>query len=258
MLSTPLGIGWPGYLKLRLLKSYTLACVVRNYRIDVGVGSSLELWRCQTYSTKEPETLDWIDSFTAGDVFFDIGANIGLYSLYAAKAGCRVFAFEPEARNYSRLVANIMRNGFDRAAAYCLALSDEEKVDHLFVSGSDPGDSQHSFGSPNEMFPRAGQVPQGCLAMSVDRLCFDFGLPVPNHIKIDVDGIEERILAGARRVLGDPALRTLLVEVAHLDGMPSTIIDTLALHGFRTARVADRAFRSGGIEARNYVFERIA
>lgn len=44
-------------------------------------------WKAETYFTKEPETIEWIDTFNEGDIFFDIGANIGLYSIYAAKKG---------------------------------------------------------------------------------------------------------------------------------------------------------------------------
>src|SRR6516225_6500482 len=44
----------------------------------------LALWRARTLLAKEPETIEWIDSFRAGDVFWDVGANVGLYSLYAA------------------------------------------------------------------------------------------------------------------------------------------------------------------------------
>ncbi len=82
------------------LRSFTkvLTVDVRGVMIRVGVSSELEQYRAETYSTKEPETLDWLEqNLKAKDTFFDVGANIGLYSLYAAKINpkCGIYAFEP-------------------------------------------------------------------------------------------------------------------------------------------------------------------
>ncbi len=49
------------------------------------VPNPLNKYRIKTFSTKEPETLAWIDSFESDAVFWDVGANIGLYSIYAVK-----------------------------------------------------------------------------------------------------------------------------------------------------------------------------
>src|SRR3990172_6587942 len=48
--------------------------------------NGLTKWRISTFASKEPETLDWIDSLPRASVLWDIGANIGLYACYAAKA----------------------------------------------------------------------------------------------------------------------------------------------------------------------------
>ena len=64
------------------------------------VPNSLSLFRAKTFSSKEPETLDWIDQIPSGSVFWDIGANVGLSSCYATMTrGCKVFAFEPSVFN---------------------------------------------------------------------------------------------------------------------------------------------------------------
>jgi hypothetical protein len=83
-------------IKLRLERDFTYDCYVRDVNIKVGVSSPIELFRCETYESKEPETLDWIDSFTEEEIFFDIGANIGIYTLYASKSSkCNVFSALP-------------------------------------------------------------------------------------------------------------------------------------------------------------------
>src|SRR5205823_680763 len=61
-------------------------------------------WRATTFSTKEPETLQWIDNIPKKSVVWDIGANIGLYSIYAAKQRyCHVWSFEPAVFNLELL-----------------------------------------------------------------------------------------------------------------------------------------------------------
>jgi predicted RNA methylase len=51
----------------------------------------------------EPELLDYIDSLPQGAIFYDIGASTGIYSVYAKNYGLNVYAFEPEAQNFSLL-----------------------------------------------------------------------------------------------------------------------------------------------------------
>mgnify|MGYP000383210705 CR=1 FL=1 len=84
-------------------------------------------YRAITFSSKEPETLDWIDSFEEGLTVWDIGANIGIYSIYAAKAkNARVFAFEPSVFNLEFLAKNIYINGFqEKIKIFPLALSNQ-------------------------------------------------------------------------------------------------------------------------------------
>ena len=82
--------------------------------------------RANTFSTKEPETLAWIDSFTDNSIFMDIGANVGIYSCYAAKMkSSKVYAFEPSVFNLEMLARNItLHNLVDRIYIIPLALSD--------------------------------------------------------------------------------------------------------------------------------------
>jgi FkbM family methyltransferase len=155
--------------------------------------SFLALWRAETLLTKEPETIQWIDTFHPIDVFWDIGANIGCYSLYAAKKGFQAIAFEPSAYNFFVLQKNIELNGFyNRMVAYCLSLNESFDFGSLLLSDEGIGGAENTFG---------GIGTQGSVAWSVDELVFKHHLPPPDHIKIDVDGNEMRILEGAKITL---------------------------------------------------------
>ena len=106
----------------------------------------IPVWRAQTLLTKEPETIAWIDQFNVDDVFWDIGANMGVYSLYAATKGVNVVAFEPSAANYYLLNKNIEINKIsDKIKAYCLAFNNDTLLDKLYMSNMELGGAHSSF-----------------------------------------------------------------------------------------------------------------
>ena len=79
---------------------------VRGQLIYISVDHWRVFKRAKSYSTKEPDTLDWLDSFEPNTCYFDIGANIGQYSLYPARKygrGVQIYAFEPQSNNYYSL-----------------------------------------------------------------------------------------------------------------------------------------------------------
>lgn len=167
-------------------------------------------WRVKTMYTKEPDTIAWIDSMQPGETFVDIGANIGIYTIYAAKRGLNVIAFEPEAQNYALLCRSIMVNELD-AAAYCIGLSDEFKADWLYLSQYLPGGSCHTFGSDidHRLEKRerpVGPLRQGCIAMPLDNLNVK-----ADHIKVDVDGLEYKVVAGAVKTIANA--KSVLLEI---------------------------------------------
>lgn len=165
----------------------------------------------------EPETLAWIDRFETPSRFWDVGANIGAFSLYAGlRAGVAVSAFEPAAASYAALCRNIEANRLqDRVQAYCLAIADRETLGSFNLSATNAGSVFNGFDSETDCFgrPIAIAFRQGMLGFSIDGLRRQFEVAAPNYLKIDVDGLEERILAGARRTLLDPALRSILIEL---------------------------------------------
>jgi FkbM family methyltransferase len=107
--------------------------VVEGHSIRYVGTTRLAHARLTSVFDKEPTTIPWLGSLRETDILVDIGASIGMYTIYAAAfSGCRVYAFEPESLNYAELNKNIHVNGVhQRAAAFCFALADEAEVDYL-------------------------------------------------------------------------------------------------------------------------------
>mgnify|MGYP001281444479 CR=1 FL=1 len=104
-------------------------------------------YRANTFSRKEPETIKWIESFSKEDVFLDVGANIGIFTLFAISRGHYVVAVEPEAQNFCLLNRNIHLNNFDKmVTTLCLALNDTKMIADLNLSSLEYGAALHSFG----------------------------------------------------------------------------------------------------------------
>ena len=221
------------------------------------------LWRVQTLATKEPDTIAWLDEMPPGSLLLDVGANVGMYSIYAGVVrGARVFAFEPEAQNYAVLCRNITLNGLaDRAIAWCAALSDESKFDRIYLSAADVGGSCHSFGESVNVHlkPQAVTLTQGCYATTIDQLIAAGAMDVPAYIKIDVDGFEHKVIKGAAATLRNPAVRSLLIEInRHLPEHMAIVVFLASLgfkhdpQQFQGAQRKDGVFEGFG----EYVFRR--
>ena len=244
-------------------------CEVRGVEILLDVDTedesgeirNYEMWRVGHYDHKEPDTLDWIDKyFKSGDTIFDIGANIGQYSLYAAKrlkSDVRILAFEPEALNFAKLNRNIVLNGLvDVVVPYPIALSNRTAVDTFYSRTFAAGASLHALGreiTQGEVSFKP-QNRQGTMSSSLDDLTGRFGLPVPDHIKVDVDGIEDLIVEGAAALFKNPGLQTFLIEVFMHGDISDRIRKEFEVGGFSLSNEADTNFTGGVVQ--NLIFTR--
>jgi FkbM family methyltransferase len=178
--------------------------------------SAMTRWRAESIYQKEPWTLEWIAEFRPDDILLDCGANVGMYTIWAAVTRrARVVAFEPESQNYAILNRNILINGLaGRVKAYCMGLSDASGLFDLHMADLRVGGSCHSLGEALDFKhePLAAKFVQGGIADTLDQLVASGTVPVPTHIKIDVDGFEPKVVAGARTTLANPAVRSVLIE----------------------------------------------
>ena len=175
------------------------------------------LTRVQTLLSKEPDTITWLAALPEGATFLDVGANVGMYSIFASVVrGARVFAFEPEAQNFSVLCRNIMANNLaGRVDAWCAAVSDKSGFDRIFLSDVAAGGSGHSFGEEVDfqLRPWPARFGQGSYATTVDALVQDGVIEVPGYIKIDVDGFDHKVIHGGLTTLRDPRVRSVIIEL---------------------------------------------
>ncbi len=220
-------------------------------------------WRVDSLFEKEPITLEWIAGFQNTDVLVDVGANVGMYSVWAATTrGTRVYAFEPESQNYATLNKNIVLNHLDgKVTAYCLALSDRFEYNELHLSSFSIGGSCHSFAERVDFKhePVTPAYSQGCVAARLDDLVAAGVVPVPDHIKIDVDGIEPKVVAGALQTVKQPRVRSLLIEINQNLRDHMELVSALRSLGFSydTAQVAAAERNSGAFKGvAEYVFKR--
>ncbi len=201
-----------------VVKGGTKTVRVRGLPIRLTVDHWRVLKRIHTYSIKEPDTLDWLDNIRPGACYFDIGANIGQYSLYpAVKFGhdVRIFAFEPQSNNYYALNRNIYLNDLkELITAYCVAIGGENGFNKLYIPKFIPGGNRSQFGQESiEAMRKPASHVQGMFGVTLDDLCGKWGFPYPNYIKIDVDGIEIPILKAAAGVLKHPDLQSVIIEL---------------------------------------------
>ncbi|MBW0434122.1 FkbM family methyltransferase [Leptospira yasudae] len=189
--------------------------VEHNGKIRFTTPNEINRFRVDTFSSKEPETLEWIDQIPLGATLWDIGANVGLYSIYAAKhKNAKVYSFEPSVFNLELLARNIHINGLsDRITIVPLALSDKLAVSKLNMTTMEWGGALSTFG---ETYGHDGKKIQilfeyNTLGLSMEDAVQKFKLPAPEYIKMDVDGIEHLILNGGKKILKN--VKQILVEI---------------------------------------------
>jgi len=220
-------------------------------------------WRVESFFRKEPETIRWMDTFAEQDLFIDVGANVGMYSIYAgARSKSTVLAFEPESQNYSLLNNNIYINRLDsRVQAIPVAISNEIKLDTFNLSSWGSGESCHSVGKPIDFNgqPFKPSFVQGTFKITLDSFSARLAPFKNTHLKIDVDGLESDVISGASELLRTRALASLLIEINHNLDSHINVIRTLLHAGYLFDPVQVKSsLRSTGPFAgvANYVFYR--
>lgn len=187
----------------------------KNLEFSFYTPNRLNFFRAETFSSKEPETLEWIDKFKKKSVFWDIGANVGLYSCYASKSSdCKTYAFEPSVFNLELLAKNIYLNNLsEKVTILSLPLFDSLAVKPFYMSTQEWGGAMSNFGenTDHEGEPMQSTFQYSTVGISIDQAINLLKIEKPDYIKMDVDGIEHLILKGATDTLKN--VQSVLIEV---------------------------------------------
>ena len=173
-------------------------------------------FRARTILTKEPETISWIDSFPSDSVFWDVGANVGTFTIYAGEKNLQVIAVEPSYLNLDLLTRNVISNQLSQNVTIIpFGVGRSTSLQKLYLSSKQLtwGGAHNSLGL-NIGFdgkPLQDPVALNSLCFSIDNLVETFGINSPTHIKIDVDGLEAEVLQGCTNCLKD--VKSILIEV---------------------------------------------
>jgi FkbM family methyltransferase len=198
-------------------------------------------FRWYLFENKEREVRTFIDDFVKdGDVFFDVGANIGVFSMYAAKKfpSLSAYCFEPEYSNLALLKENILANELtDRVTPYAVGVGDVEGLSKLHLQDTAEGAAAHTESREAIDKTEEGYAvvwAEGIAVFTLDGLCKRLGVS-PTVLKIDTDGGEGRILTGAAELLGNKELRAIVLERPQGDAA-ATCAQLLTAAGFKEQR----------------------
>ena len=219
-------------------------------------------YRAISFENKEPETLEWIESFDKNQCLLDVGANIGIYTLFALFKGHEVIAIEPEAHNFCLLNRNIMINNFsDRAITYPLALNDRLKFSKLNLASFEYGSALHSFDRKiNQYGVKFNPIKkQGVVGVTMDELISSLKKEI-NHIKIDVDGNEFLVLKGGEKTLRSDSLQSVLIELDYTHMEYKSSIKLIESFGFKLHNInseTNQKIQKNSSSTTNHIFLRV-
>lgn len=214
---------------------------------------SITRMRSRTFYTKEPETIEWINSFHPNSTFLDIGTNVGCYSIYAAKKNHKVISVEPDPSNFAVFLRNIYLNSLQLNIIPILAaLSGSRSLINFNLNSLSFGGALHSASDSS-----VSHYNFMCFTTTVDDLIYEGGYR-PNYLKIDVDGLESVILSNSKKLLNSKNLKSVLVELEKGSDEEVDVISQLSEAGFKLAsKKHGKQFDNGPYKNfYNYIFTR--
>ena len=150
----------------------------------------------------EPEEMAFVAHFLRpGDLFLDVGANVGSYTLLASSSGAKVVAVEPVPSTFNHLQMNVLLNRF-QSNVRLMNIGLADRVGELRFT--------NSLDTMNHVLADGELVPH--VSVPVDTVDNVVGFSPPTLIKIDVEGYETAVLAGATATLRNPNLQVVICE----------------------------------------------
>jgi len=189
----------------------------KEKKIILRANNFITHFRANLFFVKEKEVRFFIDNYLKnGGNFIDVGANIGVFSMYAAiRKNAIVHSFEPEYSNLSLLKENIIKNKLTKNIfPYALAVGKNDAITHLHIADTTPGAAVSSISNNDILKTDEGFDviwKEGVMELTLDKICENLKIKA-NMIKIDTDGNEKNVLIGGEKTLRDKTLKYVIME----------------------------------------------
>ena len=224
---------------------------LNNKKIYFFIPNTITKYRLDTFFSKEPKTLKWIQGFNKKSIFYDIGANVGNYSIFATIMNPsikKVYAFEPSFLNTRVLARNISINKLDKKIIIIqLPLTNKKnQIQKMTETYFEEGGSFNTFGIDKmnkKLFQKTNNY--SIFGTNIQEFIKNKILPIPNYIKIDVDGLENFILMGMGKYLKHKSIKSILIEAEEKSKFKKSL------------KILNRSgFKLSSSSGMNYIFKR--
>lgn len=183
---------------------------------------------------REDNIKEWINSLNKNEVFYDLGANLGWFSLYAASLGLDTYAFEVDKQNFKGLKTNSENLGLKNHHIFNLGVADKKRTVKLRKLNDDVGEHHKTLEvedfSASEKIISYNSVEEVDVD-SLDNLIKINNLPYPDALKVDIDGSEYLFLLGANETL--KKANSIVIEIFVKNKFYPKMIEILNSHSFK-------------------------
>ncbi|MBN2614583.1 MAG: FkbM family methyltransferase [Bacteroidales bacterium] len=194
--------------KSRIYRSSLGTFLVRKGTLDFQFANHAYEWNVKQFVLKHYQDYD---------VFLDIGANMGTYSILLAGLGKKAYAFEPLVSNYNAIRINLILNNLeDQVKTYNLALGDVKQKAEFAFDKTNTGAS-HKVGVSLEMYPEDQEEIFQAQIVPLDEMMDELNIDKKTKVfmKIDVEGMEEQVLLGAKEFIKTHPNLMIVMESVH-------------------------------------------
>tara|TARA_B100000963_G_scaffold139574_1_gene121526 strand:+ start:5036 stop:5863 length:828 start_codon:yes stop_codon:yes gene_type:complete len=230
---------------------------INGQKIFLFIPNYSTYWRANSFLTREPDTIKWIDTFDENLCFWDIGSCVGQFSIYSSKfKNSDVVSFEPSTSNLRILSRNIYINNLQekiKIMPFLLNSNDGFNLfgENKFIEGGALNKILQNSSEKNDF-----ENEYNMFGFSINTLVKGNFLRIPNYIKIDVDGAEYNILQGANIVLDSKDLKSILIEIDIESKNFENIFQLMKKFGFQEDKSFEKIMNKNYKKIRNFIFKR--
>jgi len=187
---------------------------------------------------KEDNIKEYINNLEKGSIFYDLGANLGWFAIYAASIGLKTYAFEVDDNNFLGLEANSKQFDFPDLHLFNVGIADTKRSVILRKYDNDIGSHRKTLELDD--FAASDRVisynhTKLIDVDSLDNIIQEKSLPLPDHLKVDIDGSEHAFLIGSPKTLA--YAKSLVIELCLETKFYQDCLDILSNAGLaETAR----------------------